>query len=72
MLILKGVVMKYLITFFWTFCIAQVTFFLGAKLNNMDYNFVQASILGVCITIAVIIISKILPPIPHENTSNEQ
>lgn len=60
--------MKYLITFLWSFCIAQVTFFLGAKLTNMTYSFTDATLLGLAVTVTVIILAKILPPIQKESS----
>lgn len=62
--------MKYFITFLWSFCIAQVTFFLGAKLTSMSYSFTHATLLGLAVTLSVIVITKILPPIKKDTSSN--
>lgn len=63
--------MKYVITFLWSFVISQVTFYLGAALTGMSYDFTQAVILAIAGTLAVIAISKILPSITATADENK-
>lgn len=59
--------MKYIITLFWAFLISQVTFYLGAALTQSTYEFLHATILAIIATGAVVLITKLLPPVAKVN-----
>lgn len=52
--------MKYIVTFFWSFILGHVAYYLGSSLTSVSYDFTSATILGLIVAIGVVIISNIL------------
>lgn len=58
--------MKYVVVFFWSFLLVQVTYFLGTALQKLSYHVADATIASVLIAIAVVVIAALLPKISTE------
>ncbi|MBK0348093.1 YjzD family protein [Aerococcaceae bacterium zg-ZJ1578] len=52
--------MKYIATLFWGFILGHVAFYLGSQLTSAQYNFRDATILGIVVAITVFIIKPII------------
>ena len=53
--------MKFVVTLFWGFILGQVAFYIGSALDGNPYNFIQASILGVAVSLGVFLFTSMLP-----------
>jgi len=63
----RGVVMRYLVTLFWTFVLGQVVGYLGSSLAGATYDFQLTSIISL-VTGVVIILVGIIPPAPEKTS----
>lgn len=52
--------MKYITTLFWGFILGQVAYYLGSQLSSAVYNFQDATILGIVISVTVFTIAPIM------------
>lgn len=63
---LRGVEMKYIVAFFWTFVLGEIIGYIGSALESTTYNATATSLFAVVIgmigTIAYVAISKSAAP----------
>lgn len=52
--------MKYITTLFWGFILGQVAYYLGSQLSSAVYNFRDATILGLVISLTVFVMTPIM------------
>ncbi len=56
--------MRYTWTFFWVFLLIHMTTYVVSSMNGVVYDFMQATIISVVVTILVYILTAILPNEP--------
>lgn len=64
----EGVIMKYISTLFWGFILGHVAYYLGSQLTTAPYEFMQASILGLVISLAVFVLAPMINKTPENKT----
>lgn len=52
--------MKYISTLFWGFILGHVAYYLGSQLTTASYNFIQATLLGLVISLTVFAIAPMI------------
>ena len=50
--------MKYIVTFFWSFILGQIVYYLGSSLTRAQYDLVGGTILAFVITIVVALVAS--------------
>ncbi|UJF14862.1 YjzD family protein [Jeotgalibaca sp. MA1X17-3] len=53
--------MRFVVTLVWGFILGHVAFYIGSALEGNAYNFVQASILGIVLALAVFVLTGLFP-----------
>lgn len=61
-------IMKYLTTLFWGFCIGQAVNYIGSALTDGTYNFTLATIIGLIGGLIVIALGQLLTHSGEETT----
>ncbi|MGO4936891.1 YjzD family protein [Fundicoccus sp. Sow4_H7] len=52
--------MKYIITIIWGFILGHVVYYLGSSLTSTPYDFTLATILGLVMAVATVVLAQIL------------
>lgn len=63
--------MRYLIVLIWSFLLGQVVGYIGGALNQMDYNFMQTTIISLIVGVILIILSFVAVPSKKEKNMIE-
>lgn len=58
--------MRYFWTFFWTFLLIHMTYYVVSSMQGVAYDFKPASVLGVFAAIFIIVLGQMLPNAPAE------
>lgn len=58
--------MRYVIVLIWSFLLGQVVGYIGGALNQMDYNFMQTTIISLIVGVLLIILSFVAVPSKKE------
>ncbi|AQY51861.1 hypothetical protein PWEIH_03216 [Listeria weihenstephanensis FSL R9-0317] len=53
--------MRYIVTFFWVFILAQMSEYVAASVIATTYDFTMGTIMAVAISIAIFIIPVLMP-----------
>ena len=60
--------MKYIVTFFWSFILGQIVYYLGSSLTRAQYDLVGGTILAFVITIVVAIVARIMESVQGDSS----
>lgn len=61
--------MKYFVTFFWTFLLVQMVTYVVSSMLGIAFDFQTGSILAVVFTVLLFVLSAIIPEGPVEKES---
>lgn len=60
--------MKYFWTFFWTFLLVQMMYYVAGSMTGAVYDFKMGALLSVGVTILILLISTVIP----DSTGSEE